>query len=102
MPMRDKPLILLVDDEAAFQEILSTKLNASGFETATANNEKEALAKAESLMPDLILMDINMPGASGTDAALAIKQNEKTKGLKIAFLTNAVEPWPTEIGRAHV
>ena len=46
-------------------------------------------------MPDLILMDISMPGGSGTDAALAIKQNPEMKGLKIAFLTSVQDPWPT-------
>ncbi len=93
--MRDRPLILVVDDEESFLEIMSAKLNASGFNTAVAKNEQEAVVGAEKLMPDLILMDIKMPGASGTDAALAIKQNPATKNLKIAFLTSIKDPWPT-------
>lgn len=93
--MRVKPLILIVDDDSNFLEIISAKFNASGFEAATATNEAEALLQSEKLMPDLILMDILMPGASGTDAALAIKQRPSTKNLKIAFLTNLKEPWPT-------
>lgn len=93
--MRDKPLVLLVDDEEEFLEIMSTKLGASGFDMALARNEAEAISQAEKLMPDLILMDIHMPGASGTDAALAIKQNPKTKALRVAFLTAVKDPWPT-------
>lgn len=93
--MRAKPLILVVDDEESFLEIMSTKLNASGFDAAVARSEKEALLQSEKLVPDLILMDIRMPDASGTDAALAIKQRPSTKNLKIAFLTNLKEPWPT-------
>lgn len=93
--MRDKPLILAVDDESSFLEIMGAKLGISGFDVATARNEAEAISQAEKLMPDLILMDINMPGGSGTDAALAIKQNPKTKELKIAFLTSMQNPWPT-------
>jgi CheY-like chemotaxis protein len=92
--MRKKPLILIVDDENSFLEIMTAKLGASGFDTATARNEAEAVSQSEKLMPDLILMDIKMPGGSGTDAALAIKQNPKTKGLKIAFLTSLRDPWP--------
>ncbi|OGY99440.1 MAG: hypothetical protein A2945_01120 [Candidatus Liptonbacteria bacterium RIFCSPLOWO2_01_FULL_52_25] len=92
---REKPLILLVDDEPDFLEIVSLKLNASGFETALARNGKEAVAQSGALAPDLILMDIHMPGETGTDVALIIKQNPKTKDMKIAFLTSLKDPWPT-------
>ncbi|MBI2033788.1 MAG: response regulator [Candidatus Liptonbacteria bacterium] len=93
--MRPKPLILLVDDEADFREIISAKLTAAGFDVALAKNQSEAVAKAEQLLPDLILMDIYLPpGPTGTDTALNIRQNPKTKDLKIAFLTNLKEPWP--------
>src|SRR3989344_5446621 len=92
---REKPLILLVDDEDSLLEIMSMKLNASGFETALAKNGKEGIAQSVALMPDLILMDIHMPGETGTDVALTIKQNPKTKDIKVAFLTSIKDPWPT-------
>ncbi len=92
--MGSKPLILIVDDEPNFLEIFGTKLRASGYEVATAVNEEEALAQAEKNKPHLILMDIRMPGATGTDAALAIKQNPKIKDIPIAFLTSQKKPWP--------
>ena len=97
--MRAKPLILIVDDEENFREIFSAKLSAAGFETVTAKNEDEAIAKSKELMPDLILMDIFMPpGPTGTDIALNIKQTPETKDLKIAFLTNLKDPWPALTG----
>ena len=93
--MREKPLILVVDDEPDFLEIMTTKLRASGFDTATASNGSDAITLAGSLIPDLILMDIFMPGSpTGTDVALTIKQNQSTKDLKIAFLTSMKAPWP--------
>ena len=92
--MRDKPLILVVDDEESFLEILSTKLAVAGFEVAIAKSGAEGVKNTETLMPDLVLMDIKMPGETGTDAALTIKQNPKTKDTKIAFLTNLKDPWP--------
>ena len=92
---REKPLILLVDDEPNLLEIMSLKLNASGFATALAKNGKEGIAQSAALVPDLILMDIHMPGETGTDAALTIKQNPATKNIKIAFLTSLKDPWPT-------
>ncbi len=93
--MRTKPLILIVDDEQDFLDIMTTKLRASGFDTATASNDNDAIKLAASLRPDLILMDIFMPGSpTGTDVALTIKQNQNTKGIKIAFLTSLKAPWP--------
>ncbi len=93
--MHTPPLILVVDDEDSFREIISLKLQKAGFATETAKNEKEALEKSENLIPDLILMDIYMPpGANGTEVALAIKQNEKTKDVKICFLSSMKDPWP--------
>jgi CheY-like chemotaxis protein len=73
---------------------MSIKLNAVGFEAVVANNAKEAVDAAHKIQPDLILMDIHMPGESGTDAALEIKQDPETKNIKIAFLSNLKDPWP--------
>lgn len=92
--MRDRPLILVVDDEVTFLEIMSEALLASGFDAAVAHDGKEGIEQAEKLLPDLVLMDIHMPGGTGTDAALAIKQNPRTKDVKVAFLTSLKEPWP--------
>lgn len=93
--MREKPLILVVDDEENFREIIPAKLQSAGFDTATAPNAIEAVKVTQELMPDLVLMDINMPpGPTGTDAALQLRQNETTKEVKIAFLTSLRHPWP--------
>ncbi len=92
--MRPKPLILIVDDEKDLLEIMSTKLSSSGFDTVVAFNAKEAVDAAKKIMPDLILMDIHMPGETGTDAALTIKQDPATKDLKVAFLSSLKDPWP--------
>jgi CheY-like chemotaxis protein len=92
--MREKPLILVVDDEQDLREIMALKLGASGFEAIVAGDAKEGVAAAKQSHPDLILMDIHMPGESGTDAALEIKQDPETKDIKIAFLSNLKDPWP--------
>ena len=95
--MREKPLILVVDDEQDLREIMALKLGASGFEAIVAADAREAVASAKSAHPDLILMDIHMPGESGTDAALEIKQNPETKDIKVAFLSNLKDPWPQTV-----
>lgn len=95
--MRERPLVLIVDDEKDILEIMSAKLGASGFEPVVAYNADEAFDAAGKLHPDLILMDIHMPGATGTDAALRIKQNPATKDVKIAFLSSLKDPWPSSM-----
>lgn len=97
-PSRAKQLILVVDDEDNFLEIATKKLGAAGFDCATAKSETEAVAQAEKLQPDLILMDIHMPGETGTDAALVLRQNARTRNTKIAFLTSLKDPWPALSG----
>lgn len=92
--MRERPLILVVDDEADLREIVSIKLRAAGFDAAVACDAKEAVDAAKKAHPDLVLMDVHMPGESGTDAALEIKQAPETKDVKIAFLSNLKDPWP--------
>jgi len=96
--MRNPPLILVVDDEPQLLEIMSAKLRAAGFDPVVAHNAHEAVDAAHKILPDLILMDIKMPDASGTDAALEIKQDPTTKDLKIAFLSNLKDPWPSTSG----
>jgi CheY-like chemotaxis protein len=94
--MREKPLILIVDDEKDLLEIMSMKLRSIGLDPVVAFNAKEAVDAALKILPDLILMDIHMPGGeSGTDAALEIKQNPATKDIKIAFLSSLKDPWPS-------
>src|SRR6185369_13853102 len=66
-PARERPLILVADDDNNFREVVVTKLTASGFDVTPAKSGDEALAKAKEVQPDLALLDINMPpGPSGT------------------------------------
>lgn len=97
--MRNSPLILIVDDDQGFLEIVATKLKRTGYLVAEAHDGAEAVEKAVNLKPDLILMDVNMPNENGTEAVLDILESPETKGIKVAFLTNQSEPWPGFKGR---
>ena len=91
--MRNQPLILLVDDEAEFLEIASMKLQGRGFETVAETDVHAALAKAESLLPDLVLSDVYMePGPNGWEFALELHRNPKTRAIKLAFFTSLRDP----------
>ena len=59
--------ILIADDEPDILEILSFNLTAEGYEIITAKNGDEALDKAKQYMPDLIILDVMMPGKNGIE-----------------------------------
>jgi len=93
--MSNSPLILVVDDEEKFLEIAKTRLAAAGYRVATAINGRAAIQEAEKILPDLVLMDINLGGGpTGTDTALEMKQHPSLKNIKIAFLSSLKRPWP--------
>jgi CheY-like chemotaxis protein len=92
--MRERPLILLIDDEQMFLDIAATKLQGEGFDTVEARGVPDAIEKVSSLEPDLVLSDVYMaPGPSGWDLALELRRNPKTKNVKIAFFTSLRDPW---------
>jgi CheY-like chemotaxis protein len=92
--MKNPPLILIADDDADFKEILSAKFLACGYQIAEASDGSEAITKAKSLIPDLIVMDIQMPNVNGTEAVLELKHTPETKDVKIVFFSSLIYPWP--------
>ncbi len=92
---RERPLILVVDDDNNFREVVATKLKASGFDVVPVKNGTEALAKAKETQPDLALLDILMPpGPTGTEVALQMEELPETKATKILFLSGQDDPFP--------
>jgi two-component system alkaline phosphatase synthesis response regulator PhoP len=81
--------ILIVDDEPHMIELVKAILSEEGYDVATASDGKEGLKKLETLKPDLVILDMMMPGMSGREVCEKIRENPKTKGLKVAFLTVA-------------
>lgn len=90
--MADQPLILVVDDEPSFREIFKAKFSTVGYRVETADNGEEGVRKAKELKPNLVLMDMKMPGMSGADAVLKLKEDSETKNLKVVFLSNLGDP----------
>ena len=97
--MHNPPLVLIADDSEEFREIICTKLKQSGFWVAEAKDGKQAVERVESLHPDLIVMDIEMPNENGTEAVLDIKRHPEAKDTKIVFFTNLIDPWPALKGK---
>jgi len=83
--------ILVVDDEKDIVKILQERLLANDYKVLIAFGGEEALVKAKSFHPDLIILDIMMPDLSGTTVAEKLKENRETKNIPIIFLTCLVE-----------
>jgi CheY-like chemotaxis protein len=81
------PLILVVDDYQDAREMYAEYLQYSGFRVAEAKNGNEAVTQARSLRPDLILMDLSLPGMDGWEATRVLKADEDTKDIPIVALT---------------
>jgi CheY-like chemotaxis protein len=81
------PLILVVDDYQDAREMYAEYLQFSGFRVAEARNGNEAVAQAMSLKPDLILMDLSLPGMDGWEATRLLKADETTRHIPIVALT---------------
>lgn len=87
----NKPRILVVDDEEANRELLEAKLTPLGYEVLLARNGGEALEKAQRASPDLILLDVMMPGMNGFEVAARLKKDERGKLIPIVMVTSLSE-----------
>jgi len=79
--------ILVVDDVPANSQLLSRVLSKQGYAISTAGDGAEALEKAYTLIPDLILLDIMMPGMNGYEVCQALKLNTQTQDIPVIFVS---------------
>ena len=80
-------LILLVDDTPANLELLVDCLSENGFEVSVAIDGETALKQSQVVCPDLILLDVMMPGIDGFETCRRLKNNDQTKDIPVIFLT---------------
>ena len=83
----DHACILIVDDHEDNVELLKARLEAWGYHTDTASNGNDALAKVEASPPELILLDVMMPGIDGIEVARRIKNNDALPFIPIIMQT---------------
>jgi CheY-like chemotaxis protein len=90
--------ILLVDDSNTVLMMEKFMLAKGGYDLITAMNGEEAVAKAQSARPDLILMDVVMPKMSGFEACHRLREIEETKRIPIIMVTTRGEAQNVEAG----
>jgi CheY-like chemotaxis protein len=84
--------ILIVDDFPDYANLLEKSLKIEGFRTIVVHNGEEAIQKAKTEKPDLILLDIMMPGVGGTEVRIELMKDPDTKNIPLLFLTGLRAP----------
>ncbi|MBP3636422.1 MAG: response regulator transcription factor [Clostridia bacterium] len=93
--MKDKPYILLVDDDPNISRLVKLYLEKEGFEVKTADRGDDALAQFRKLPPDLMLLDVMLPGMDGWQVLKAVR---KTSSIPIIMLTAKDETFDKVLG----
>jgi diguanylate cyclase (GGDEF)-like protein len=84
--------LLVVDDDPVSVQVLSELVRAAGYEVETVADSTIAVAQAQALQPDLILLDLRMPGLDGFEVCRRLKRNPVTAGIPVVFLSIVDDP----------
>jgi DNA-binding response OmpR family regulator len=79
--------VLVADDDPVILRLIEVNLGLEGFEVETANRGEDVLGKAKDVVPDVILLDVMMPGMSGWDVARRLKDDDETSRIPVVFLS---------------
>ncbi|MFT5111564.1 MAG: twitching motility two-component system response regulator PilH [Parasphingorhabdus sp.] len=83
--------VLIVDDSPTEQHFISGFLKKHGLEVITANNGEQGISIAKSQLPDLILMDVVMPGMNGFQATRKLNRDPETKSIPVVIVSSKDE-----------
>jgi CheY-like chemotaxis protein len=84
---RGMPVLMVVEDNEPSREVLSRRLARRGYEIVAAADGRQAVSMAHSAKPDLILMDLGLPGIDGWEATAQLKADENTRHIPIIVLS---------------
>jgi two-component system phosphate regulon response regulator PhoB len=83
--------ILIIEDEDKLIQPIAWYFNREGYETIVAHDGQEGLRKAQTHLPDLVLLDLMLPGLSGLDVCRQLRAGERTKDIPIIMITAKAE-----------
>ena len=84
---RERPLVLLVEDQSDLRQLYAQELAFSGFDVIEAENGEDAIARTSSDAPDVVLMDLSLPVIDGWEATRRLKSDSRTAHIPIVALT---------------
>jgi DNA-binding response OmpR family regulator len=97
----DPRLVLVADDDADIRELVALRLLRAGYRVETAADGLEAFARAVELRPDLILLDVSMPGQDGFETSRKLRDDPRTAHVPVVFLTARTREVDVETGYAR-
>lgn len=90
--------ILIIEDELALTEVLAYNFQREGYETFVAYDGQEGLRKAQTLLPDVVILDLMLPLLSGLDVCRHLRSSPQTAGVSIIMLTAKAEEMDQVVG----
>ncbi len=90
---------MVVDDSQTVRNIMGLILNRTGYRSVRVASAMEALQTLTEVIPDLIFLDITLPGMDGLDVCKIIKENERTKDVPVVMLSGNNEVFDKVMGR---
>ena len=97
--MSEKPRILLVDDELSMIKIVERRLGVEGFAVVTAMDGHEALTKAQTEHPDLIILDLKLPLINGDEVCRRLKQDPECYKIPVILFTAKAQETEEQMAR---
>ena len=96
--MADKPRILLVDDEPSIVKMVGKRLEVEGFDVLVAVDGQDALTKAQTGHPDLIILDLMLPKLNGYEVCTMLKQDTRYQKIPIVLFTAKAQEKDEKLG----
>jgi two-component system phosphate regulon response regulator PhoB len=93
-----RPRILIIEDERGLTDVLTYSLQREGYDTIVAHDGPEGLRKAQMQLPDVILLDLMLPGLDGLDVCRELRAGERTRHVPILMLTAKAEETDQVVG----
>jgi DNA-binding response OmpR family regulator len=102
-PYRSRPsavTVLVADDDDDIRDLVAFKLQIAGYDVFTADNGNDALKTARRRLPDLIVLDVSMPGMSGLDVCHQLHAVPETAHIPVMILSARTDPTEVDLGLA--
>jgi len=90
--------VLIIEDEPSLIEVLSYNLEKEGFEVLTATNGREGLDRARTALPDLVILDLMLPGIDGLQVCAQLRSDARTQSIRVLMLTARSEETDEVVG----
>jgi two-component system, OmpR family, phosphate regulon response regulator PhoB len=98
VPAMPQARILMIEDERALTDVLAYNLQREGYDVTVVHDGQEGLRKAQMLLPDLVLLDLMLPGMNGLDVCRELRAGERTRHIPILMLTAKAEETDQVVG----